>query len=71
MRDGDGGAALRGGVECVLDDTFRGGIECGGGFIEEEDLWVAEEGAGDCYALALAAGEEGAFGADKGVEAIW
>lgn len=28
MRNGDGGAAFRGGVEGVLDDAFGGRVEC-------------------------------------------
>ena len=33
--------------------------ECGGSFVEKEDLGVAEEGAGDGDALFLTAREEG------------
>ena len=53
MRDRDCGAALRGGVEGGLYDAFGCGVEGGCGFVEKEDLGVAEEGAGDGYALAL------------------
>jgi hypothetical protein len=47
MRNGDGGAAPGCGVEGGLDDLFRFRVEGAGGFVEEEDLRVAEEGAGD------------------------
>ena len=36
------------------------GVESGGGFVEEEDGGVADEGAGDGDALSLAHGEGGA-----------
>lgn len=67
--DCDGGAALGGEVKSGLDDAFGGRVEGGGGFVEEQDFGVAEECAGDGEALALAAGEEGSFGADEGGEA--
>ncbi len=35
MRYGDRGSALSSGVESILDNAFRGGVERGGGFIEE------------------------------------
>jgi len=49
---------------------FRRGVECRGRFVEEQDLGVAEEGAGDGDALFLAAGEGGAFCSDDGVVAL-
>jgi hypothetical protein len=33
------------------------GVECGGGFVEEQKSWVDGEGSGDGDALALAAAE--------------
>ena len=53
MRDRDCSAALCGRVEGGLYDAFGCGVEGGCGFVEEKDLGVAEEGAGDGYALAL------------------
>jgi hypothetical protein len=50
--------------------VFGRGVECRGRFVEEQDLWVAEEGAGDGDALFLAAGEGGAFCSDDGVVAL-
>ena len=70
VRDGDGGSALGGSIESSLDDLLGLGVEGRGGFVEEEDLGVAKEGAGDGDALLLAAGEHAAFAADDGVEAV-
>jgi hypothetical protein len=53
MRDGDGCTALCGGVEGGLYDAFGCGVEGGCGFVEKQDLRVAEEGAGNGYALTL------------------
>lgn len=68
--DGDGGAALRGRVQGRLDHLFRLRVQRRRRFVEEEDFGVAQEGSGDGDALLLAAGEEAAFGADDGGEAV-
>jgi len=68
--DDDGGSALHEGIEGFLNLFFGFGIEAGGGFIEEEDSGVFEDGPGDGYALALATGEFDAAFADDGVEAF-
>lgn len=70
VSDSDGGAALGGDVEGGLDDFLGGGVEGRGSFVKEEDLGVADEGAGDGDALLLAAGEECAFSAADGVESF-
>lgn len=70
VRNSDCSATLRSHVQRGLYDALGCGIECRGSFVEEEDFGVAEEGAGDGDALALAAGEEGAFCADEGVEGV-
>lgn len=70
MRNGDGGATLRRGVEGRLHHFLRLRVERRRGFVEEEDLGVAEESAGDGDALLLAAGEHAAFAADDGGEAV-
>ena len=70
VRDRDGGAAARGGVQGRLHHLLRLGVERAGGLVEEEDLRVAEQGARDGDALFLAAGEEGRFAADLGFEAV-
>lgn len=67
MRNRDGSTAPRGGIQRRLDDFFRLGVQRAGGFVEEEDLRVAEEGARDGETLLLPAGEEGGFAAE-GVE---
>ena len=36
-----------------LHDTFRLCIECRGGFIEQHDLWVLEDGTSDSNPLLL------------------
>ena len=43
------------------------GVEAGGGFVEDQDARVGQDGAGDGDALALAAGELDAALADDGV----
>ena len=45
--DGEHGAALHGLVERQLDGAFRLGVEGAGGFVEDQDGGVAQEGAGD------------------------
>ncbi len=64
--DDDGGPAFAQCRECGLDRGFAFGIECRGGFIEEEDARVAQDGAGEGDALALAAGEALAVYPDAG-----
>ena len=53
MGDDEGGAALTQGVERLLDFAFGVGVQRGGGFIENQDGRVLEQGAGDGDALAL------------------
>jgi hypothetical protein len=53
----------RRGIQRGLDDLLGLGVQGAGGFVEEEDLGVAEESAGDGETLFLAAGEEGRFAA--------
>src|SRR4051812_9953415 len=43
--------------EGLLDQLLALGVEAAGGFVEDEDLWVGEDRAGDAETLALAAGE--------------
>ena len=70
MRDRDGGATSGGGVQSGLHDLFGFRVQGRGGFVEEEDFGVAQEGAGDGDALLLAAREHAAFAADDGGEAV-
>ena len=54
----------------LLNQSFALGIEGAGGFIEDQQLWIAKDGAGQGEPLALAAAEAVAPFADQGVEAI-
>src|SRR5208283_5553937 len=56
--DDQAGAAGRQLVERLLHAAFAEGVERAGGFVEQQDGRVAQDGAGDSDALALAAGEE-------------
>lgn len=53
-----------------LDEPLALRVERAGGFVEEEDLGVADEGAGDGDALLLATREGDTAGADVGVVAF-
>jgi hypothetical protein len=68
--DDEGGASLHEEVEAGLDEGFGFGVEGAGGFVEDEDARVGEDGARDRDALALAAGELDAAFADDGVVAF-
>ena len=57
-------------LERELDGGFALAVEGAGGFVEDEDRGVAEEGAGEGEALLLAAGEPGAALADDGGVAV-
>ena len=52
------------------DELFAFDIDLARGFVEEQDFRVAENGAGKRDALALAAGEAAAAGADEGLVAV-
>lgn len=70
MRHRDGGAALRGLVQGRLHNLLRLRVQRAGGFVEEEDLGVAEQGARDGDTLFLASGQQGRFTADWGFESV-
>lgn len=58
--DDDGGAPILVGLEDdVFDEADVVGVEVGGGFVEEEELGLEDEGAGEGDALGFAAGEFG------------
>ena len=65
--DGDGGAAMDQVVEGFLDFLLGRGIHRRGGFVEDQDARVDQQGAGNRDALALAAGEGLAAFADQRV----
>ena len=69
MRDDDERAVpgkILQGSEYML---FSGGVEAGGGLVEDDDGAVLQEGAGEAEAVALAVGDGGAALAKTGVEA--
>ena len=57
-------------VRPAEDALFGVGVYAGEGVVEDEDVGVADDGAGDGGALFLAAGEGEAALADHGVEAF-
>ena len=70
MRDHDGGSAFHQSVERLEHQLFGRRVEPRGRFIEDQDRRVADDGAGDGDALALAAGERHAALADHRVVAF-
>jgi hypothetical protein len=70
--DGEDGELGFEGFDGFEEPGFDGEVDIGGGFVEEEDLGFANEGAGDEDALALAAGEfgEGVLGVVDEVHAF-
>ena len=57
VRHDDGGTTLQEVGDRILDQVFRDGVEARGGFVENQDRRIGEDGAGDRHALPLAAGE--------------
>ena len=64
MGDNEGGAPRPQPVERPLDPGFRFRVERAGGFVEDQDRCVLEDGPRDGDALAFAAGERGTALAD-------
>ena len=67
MGDEGYGAAVEGTGQGAGDDGFGARIERGGGFVEDEDAGIAQQGACEGDALALAGGDGAAALADDGV----
>jgi len=67
--DDDGGSAGAQVGEGGLDGGFAFGVQRAGSFVEQQHAGVAQQGAGEGDALALAAGESAALLADEGFEA--
>src|SRR5262245_30365111 len=67
VSDDEGGAAGEEIGHGSLNKLLAFGVEVAGGFVEDEDLRVGEDGAGDGEALLLAAGELDAAFADERV----
>ena len=70
MSDHDRGAAFHGSIQSLLHDLLTVLIKGRGGLVEDEDLGVLDEGAGDGDALLLAARELAALQAAVLVEAL-
>ena len=70
VRDGEDGATFHGVFQGRLDGPLGFGVEGGGGFVEDQDGGVPQEGAGDGQSLPLPPGEEGAALGDGGVVAL-
>lgn len=64
-------APLRGRVERRLHNLLALRVERAGGLVEEEDLGVSDQCAGDCNTLLLASGEEGTLGPADCRETFW
>src|SRR5262249_44335009 len=67
MRDRQGGATAGEYAERLLDRLFRLGVNTAGRFVEDQYLWIVEEGASDGDALPLTAGKPGASFAQPGI----
>ena len=70
VRDDQGGAGRDQLVDGLLDMALGLGVQRRGGFVEDQDRRVLQQGAGDGQALPLAAGEQHAALADQGVEPL-
>ena len=68
--DDEGGAARHEAVERLLHKVFALGVERRGGFVEDEDVGIGEDGTSYGETLPLSAAEERAPIADKGVVAL-
>eukprot|EP00903_Cladosiphon_okamuranus_P003719 g3717.t1 len=66
--DDEGGAVCAEEVECLLDEFFGGVVEGGGGFVEQEDGWIPEEGPCDGDALFFSSGKADAAFSGGGFE---
>src|SRR5205085_12152009 len=68
--DDEGGAALEQVGQRRLDELLALGVEVAGGLVEDQDLRVGQDRAGDADALALAAGQLEPALADERVVAL-
>ena len=70
MGDDDGGARFHDAFECALDQALVFSVKSAGGFVEEQDGRVFQDGAGDGEALPLSAGKLHAAFAEPGFVAL-
>jgi hypothetical protein len=68
--DEDGGAVAHDLAQAGEDALLGVGVDGGERVVEDEDTGVADDGAGDCGALLLAAGEGDAALTDLGLETV-
>ncbi|MNY39797.1 hypothetical protein D3C86_1745000 [compost metagenome] len=68
--DDDHAAAPANGLHVLLDDLLGLVVQGAGGFVEDEDAWIAHQRPGDGDALTLAAGQRSAVFTDDGVVAF-
>jgi len=71
MRDGEGGASLHESARGFFEQGFGFGVETGGGFVEDQDGRVFEEGACVGESLRLSAGEARSAFADDCFIFLW
>ena len=65
-----GGASLAQLVQGLLDENFRGVVQSGGSFIQNQDGGILQKYPGDAKPLLLAAGEPHTTLTDHGVVAM-
>ena len=65
--DGNDGSTLHDAAGGFFEQGFGLGVEAGGGFVEDEDGRVFEEGSGEGETLCLSAAETGSAFADDGL----
>jgi len=70
MCDDQGGASTEQAVEGIANQQLGFGVDAGGGFVEDEEVRIVREGAGEIDELALADGERGAALVDAGADAF-
>ena len=68
--DDEGGSVFGESFQGVLDEAVAFIVECGGGFVEDQDRRVLEEGSGDGDPLPLATGKGAAAFAQNRIEAF-
>lgn len=66
----NGGPTTSGGVQGGLNNLFRLGVQGRGGLVQQQDLGITQESAGDGDTLLLAARQHASLATDDGVEAL-
>ena len=68
--DDEGGAAFHEGVHGALDDLLGAGVDGRGGFIQDKDWLIGDDGTGDGELLLLTL-READLVIEDGVVAVW